>query len=54
MAPCRQGFPDVLNEIGEHPAPHLLILYATVWHFCHNAGGINGALQTNEFVVESR
>ena len=54
MSPCRQGFPDVLDEIGEHPAPNLLILHATVWHFCHNAGGINGALHTDELVMESR
>ena len=54
MSPCRQGFPDVLDEIGKHPAPNPLVLHATVWHVCHNACGINGALHTDEFVVESR
>ena len=54
MSPCCQGFPEALDEIGEHPAANLLILCVTVRYCCHNAGGINDALQTHEFVVESR
>ena len=50
----RQGFPDMLDEIGKYPAANLLILRVTLWHFCHDAGGINGALYTDELVVESR
>jgi len=44
----------VLDEIGKHPAPNLVVLHVTVRHVCHNACGINGALHTHEFVVESR
>src|SRR4029450_3924192 len=54
MSPYRQGFPDMLDEIGKHSAPNLSILHVTVGHFCHNACGINGALHTDELVVESR
>ena len=50
----RQRFPDMLDEIGKYPAASLLILHAALWHFCHNACGINGVLHTDEFVTESR
>ena len=49
---CRQGFPDVLDEIREYPAAHLLVHRVTVWQFCHNPFGINDALHTHEFIVE--
>ena len=43
----------MLDEIGEHPGPYLLVRHETVWHLCHNAFGINDSLQTHEFIVEN-
>ena len=54
MAIGRQGLPEVLDEIGEHPAANPLVRRITVRHVCHNAGGIKDALQRHELVVESR
>ena len=51
---CRQGLPDVLDEMREHPGSHLLVRRVTVWQVCHNTCGINDALHTHEFIVESR